>query len=86
MRTRSPRCMEVLLAHPGIEVDLVDDFGWSALGYTAWRGDLECARVLLQHGARPDLMDLDGYSPKDRAEQAKQWNTVKLLEGAMVQK
>ncbi|KAL2823962.1 ankyrin repeat-containing domain protein [Aspergillus pseudoustus] len=86
MNTRSPRCMKVLLAHPGIEVDLVDDFGWSALGYTAYQGDLECARVLLRHGARPDLLDLDGYTPKERAEQAKQWDLVKLLEGAVGQK
>ncbi|KAL4820369.1 ankyrin repeat-containing domain protein [Aspergillus spinulosporus] len=86
MITKSPRRMEVLLAHPGIEIDLVDDFGWSALGYTAWRGDLECARELLQHGARPDLQDTDGYTPINRAEQAKQWDMVKLLESAIGQK
>ncbi|KAL2839893.1 ankyrin repeat-containing domain protein [Aspergillus pseudodeflectus] len=86
MRTQSPRCMKLLLAHPGIKVDLVDDFGWSALGYTAYRGHLGCAHVLLRHGARPDLVDLDGFTPRDRAEQAKQWDMVKLLEGVMGQK
>jgi ankyrin repeat protein len=82
MATGSPCCMELLLAYPGIEVDHLDHFGRSALGYTAERGRLECA-VLLQNGARPDLVDLDGYTAKGRAEQAKQWNMVKLLEGAM---
>ncbi|KAL3428992.1 ankyrin repeat-containing domain protein [Aspergillus tetrazonus] len=89
MTTKSPHCMEVLLAHPGIEIDRVDDFGWTALGYTAYRGGrgaLECAHVLLQHGARPDLVDLDGYTPRDRAEQAKHWEMVKLLEDALGQK
>ncbi|KAL4862413.1 ankyrin repeat-containing domain protein [Aspergillus spectabilis] len=86
MGTKSPRCMKLLLAHPGIEVDLVDDFGWSALGYSAYGGHLGCAHVLLRHGARPDLVDLDGFTPRDRAEQAKQWEMVKLLEGAIGQK
>ncbi|KAL6230235.1 hypothetical protein BDW75DRAFT_248859 [Aspergillus navahoensis] len=89
MTTKSPHCMEVLLAHPGIEIDRVDDFGWTALGYTAYRGGrgaLECAHVLLRHGARPDLVDLDGYTPRDRAEQAKNWEIVKLLEDALSQK
>jgi ankyrin repeat protein len=80
MRTRSPRVLKLLLAHTGIEVDLVDDFGWSALGYAAERGDRGCAWVLLQHGARPDLVDLDGYTAQGRAEQAKQWDMVKFLE------
>ncbi|KAL4861962.1 hypothetical protein BDV12DRAFT_190739 [Aspergillus spectabilis] len=89
MTTNSPHCMEVLLAHPGIEIDRVDDFGWTALGYTAYRGGrgaLECAHILLQHGARPDLVDLDSYTPRDRAEQAKNWEIVKLLEDALSQK
>jgi ankyrin repeat protein len=70
MRSRSPRCVKRLLAHPGIEIDRVDDFGWSALGYVAYQGDMNCAQVLLRHGAQPDLVDLDGYTPRDRAEQA----------------
>ncbi|KAL2860832.1 ankyrin repeat domain-containing protein [Aspergillus lucknowensis] len=85
MQTARPRCMELLLAHPGIEVDRVDDFGWSALGWAAYYGRLECAQVLLRHGARPDLVDLDGFTPRDRAEQAKKWEMVKLLEGALGQ-
>ncbi|KAL3486231.1 ankyrin repeat-containing domain protein [Aspergillus germanicus] len=89
MTTQSPHCMELLLAHPGIEIDRVDDFGWSALSHTAYRGGrgaLNCAHVLLQHGARPDQVDLDGCTPRDRAEQAKQWDMVKLLEDAMIRK
>ncbi|KAJ0364271.1 hypothetical protein COL922a_014453, partial [Colletotrichum nupharicola] len=89
MTTQSARCMKALLAHPGIKINRVDDFGWTALGYTAYRGGrraLDCAHVLLRHGARPDLVDLDGYTPRDRAEQAKHWEMVKLLEDALGQK
>jgi ankyrin repeat protein len=80
MRTRSPRCLKDLLAHHGIEVDLLDDFGWSALDYAAEREDRGCAWALLHRGAQPDLVDSDGYTARGRAEQAKQWEMVKFLE------
>eukprot|EP01062_Namystynia_karyoxenos_P049186 TRINITY_DN375_c2_g1_i1.p1 TRINITY_DN375_c2_g1~~TRINITY_DN375_c2_g1_i1.p1 ORF type:complete len:534 (+),score=170.25 TRINITY_DN375_c2_g1_i1:95-1603(+) len=44
-------------------VDDVDERGFSALTWAAWNGHAECAAVLLERGAAPNVPDEDGQTP-----------------------
>jgi ankyrin repeat protein len=77
------RAIEAILAHGAVDVDHLDENGWSALSNAATRGDCESVHVLLRYGARPDLQDSDGYTPISRAAMAMQGDTVELLERAI---
>ncbi len=41
-------------------LDHTDAQGWTALRYSAWAGNEDIVRVLLEHGASVDLSDSDG--------------------------
>jgi ankyrin repeat protein len=85
IRARYEGSIEALLAHPDVQVDRVDNDGRSALSHTAERGNLESARVLLEHGARPDLQDTEGHTPIGRADKAGLKGMVMLLQAAIGQ-
>jgi ankyrin repeat protein len=85
IRARYEGSIEALLAHPDVQVDRVDSDGRSALSHTAERGNLESARVLLEHGARPDLKDTEGHTPIGRADMAGHKDMVMLLQAAICQ-
>ncbi|KAL3452368.1 ankyrin repeat-containing domain protein [Aspergillus insuetus] len=57
--------MKLLLARNDVNVDSVDDQGRSALSYAVERTSIY-VRLLLKHGARPDLEEKDGRTPMFR--------------------
>jgi ankyrin repeat protein len=82
-RTTHHLAVEAILAHWRVDVDHLDQYGRSALSNAAERDDRESALVLLRYGARPDLRDLDGYTPISRAAMVMQVDMVELLEEAI---
>nr|HAT8714641.1 ankyrin repeat domain-containing protein [Legionella jordanis] len=57
-----------LLIQVGVELDAVDNKGQTALHYAASTGNKELIKMLLGHGASPDLIDLDNKTAKDYAD------------------
>ncbi|WP_406861723.1 ankyrin repeat domain-containing protein [Streptomyces sp. HUAS MG47] len=65
--------VRALLAETAIDVDHVNDLGWTALLEAVILGDgglahAETVELLLAHGATPDLPDGDGVTPLAHAE------------------
>jgi ankyrin repeat protein len=83
LRATFHEAIEAILAHGAVDVDQVDDLGRSALLNAAARDDRESARVLLRHGARPDLPDSSGFTPIARAATNMHGDMVELLERAI---
>jgi len=73
--TRQDNRQEIvtLLLENGADIDHQSDTGWTALhaaAYGGWgspEGDLETARILIEHGAALDLKNEDGQTPRDLA-------------------
>ncbi|KAL3460411.1 ankyrin repeat-containing domain protein [Aspergillus heterothallicus] len=82
--TKNFRIMELLLARKDVHVDIVDSEGRSALSY-AVENSSSYVRLLLKHGAQPDLKDKDGQTPMFRAIIASfdRIEIVELLKGAI---
>ncbi|VDI24990.1 Hypothetical predicted protein [Mytilus galloprovincialis] len=64
----------------GIDVNTVDRYGSSLLHYAAWYSDLNMIQVLLENGARKDLVDRQGYTPYDLAIHHSNCEVFQLLE------
>ena len=47
----------------GVDVNGVDDVGWTALNWAATGGFVECAKVLLEANADVNKSDDDGWTP-----------------------
>lgn len=62
----APTAIRALLAH-GAQVDPVDSDGRTPLMLAADRGELECARLLLEAGADPDRKDKHRRTARDYA-------------------
>jgi ankyrin repeat protein len=79
--------MKLLLARNDVNVDSVDDQGRSALSHAVERTSIY-VRLLLQHGARPDLEEKDGRTPMFRAIVAPfdRSKILELLKAAMTAK
>jgi ankyrin repeat protein len=60
VKRESPKAFEILLAHPGIDVDAPNAAGETALMLTAIAGDLEASQHLVARGAK---LQLPGWSP-----------------------
>ncbi|KAF9416022.1 hypothetical protein BGZ94_010333 [Podila epigama] len=56
-----------LLANPELEIDGLDMNGYSALHYACWRGEVNCARMLVDHGADVMLRSIHGVGSVDLA-------------------
>jgi ankyrin repeat protein len=82
-RTTNHVAIEAILAHGGVDVDHPDQFGRSALSNAAVGNNRKSALVLLRYGARPDLKDLEGYTPISRAAVTMHADMVELLEEAI---
>lgn len=57
------------------------DIWRTPLTRAAEMGDLSISRLLLEHHARPDLGDREGYTPLERAEEGDNIEVVNLLLG-----
>jgi ankyrin repeat protein len=81
-----PRIVDRLL-HAGVEVDHVNQLGWTALLEAVILGDggparVETVRLLLAAGADPHLPDRDGTPPLTHAESRGQSEVADLLRTA----
>lgn len=70
---------QALLEHPGIQVDLRNDNGATALYLAAVRGDVRLARALLLAGADPHMADRKGRTPEHVARAGGHEDVAKLL-------
>lgn len=58
------RAIQLLLEHRGVDVNMVDHEGKSALTWAANEGDNRSAELLLARGeVNPDLTNIDGRTP-----------------------
>ncbi|XP_052062917.1 uncharacterized protein LOC127702667 [Mytilus californianus] len=64
----------------GVDVNIVDRYGSSLLHYAAWYSDFNMIQVLLENGARKDLVDRHGYTPYDLAIHHGNCEVFQLLE------
>ncbi|KAJ7745703.1 hypothetical protein B0H16DRAFT_1321530 [Mycena metata] len=64
----------------GMDVNVVDRWGWSALSMCGYGGHMEIARLLLDHGAKIDNVDVDGDTPISLAAQRGHANVLIMLE------
>ncbi|KAJ7216955.1 hypothetical protein B0H12DRAFT_340463 [Mycena haematopus] len=64
----------------GMDVNAVDRWGWSALSMCGYGGHVAIARLLLDHGAKIDNVDVDGDTPKSLAEQRGHADVAIMLE------
>ncbi|KAJ7019824.1 hypothetical protein C8F04DRAFT_1275814 [Mycena alexandri] len=64
----------------GMDVNAVDRWGWSALSMCGYGGHVEIARLLLDHGAKIDNVDVDNDTPMSLAEQRGHVNVLIMLE------
>ncbi len=76
-----------LVAASGIDVDHVNDLGWTALLEAVVLGDggtrhQEVVRALLEAGAKVNLADKDGVTPLAHARSRGQATVAKILEDA----
>ncbi|GAB1317973.1 hypothetical protein MFIFM68171_08183 [Madurella fahalii] len=53
----------------GMDINVRDRWGWSSLSMAAYGGHMAVARLLLDHGADLDNMDVDGETPTSLAAQ-----------------
>lgn len=63
----------------GIDLDLTNQYGQTALYIATWRGHAKVARLLLEHGANPDGLANGGTSPSDAAAKSGFDDIVDLL-------
>ncbi|OBT64392.1 hypothetical protein VE03_05738 [Pseudogymnoascus sp. 23342-1-I1] len=68
------------LISSGANVNARDRWGWSALSMCGYGGHVEICRLLLDHGADMDNMDVDGDTPESIATNRGHANIVIMLE------
>ncbi|KAF8170713.1 hypothetical protein K438DRAFT_1982570 [Mycena galopus ATCC 62051] len=64
----------------GMDVNAVDRWGWSALSMCGYGGHVAIARLLLDHGAKIDNVDVDNDTPITLAEQRGHADLVIMFE------
>ncbi|KAF8269332.1 ankyrin repeat-containing domain protein [Lactarius quietus] len=69
-------------ANEGADIDVRDEYGYTALHLAADRGNAATVEFLLKQGADKTLKDTDGYTATDLATIAQQHDIVALLERA----
>ena len=74
-----PKVLAYLLDH-GAKVSGRDRQGWTALHYAGFRGNVECAQILLARGGDPTARANNGATPLGLARHHKHEAAVKLLE------
>ncbi|KAL5518956.1 hypothetical protein ACEPAH_639 [Sanghuangporus vaninii] len=66
-------------SHAGLDVNAIDEFGFTALHLACDRGNVESVKVLLRKGADASLKDSDGLSALVLAEEAGHEDIAALL-------
>ncbi|KAL4928775.1 ankyrin repeat domain-containing protein [Aspergillus undulatus] len=74
--------MNLFFARGEIDINHRDRDGRTVLSHVAENGSVESAQILIDHGARLDINDNDGYLPIDRAAESSDVDMVDYL-GAM---
>ncbi|KAH9047612.1 ankyrin [Lactarius hengduanensis] len=69
-----------LSSNEGADINVRDEYGYTALHLAADRGNVAVVEFLLKQGADKTLMDTDGYTATDLATIAQQHDVVALLE------
>jgi len=64
----------------GLDINALDEYGYTALHLAADRGNIATVELLLQHDADKTLKDTDGYTAADLATIAQRPDIVALLE------
>ncbi|KAI0257459.1 ankyrin repeat-containing domain protein [Lactifluus subvellereus] len=64
----------------GLDINALDEYGYTALHLAADRGNIATVELLLKHGADKALKDTDGYTAADLATIAQRPDIVALLE------
>ena len=62
----------------------LNNFNWTALHAAVYKGNEKLVRYLLNQGAKSDLMNASGYSPKSLAERSGNINIIKLFDDICV--
>ncbi|KAJ4482360.1 hypothetical protein J3R30DRAFT_3699798 [Lentinula aciculospora] len=70
----------------GCNVNARDRWGWSALSMAAYGNHLTIARLLLEHGAKLDNVDVDGDTPRQLATNRGHSDMVILLDEVCAQR
>lgn len=68
----------------GIDVNMVDDFGWTALMCASGAGHLDIVRLLTQHGADLKTCDQGGNNALSIATKSKRYSVVKFLKSVQL--
>ena len=71
--------MAELLIQKRAGVNLIDDFGNTALYYACENGDYKTAELLIKNGANIDVVNEDGKTPLDIAREKGSDDIVRLL-------
>ncbi|KAH9044808.1 ankyrin [Lactarius pseudohatsudake] len=69
-----------LSSNEGADINVRDEYGYTALHLAADRGNVAVVEFLLKQGADKTLQDTDGYTATDLATIAQQHDVVALLE------
>lgn len=76
---RSVSCLELLLKNKNIQIDIRNNAGKTPLQIASARGDIECIKMLLQHGADINNKDDSGCAPLHFAILNDKEDSVKVL-------
>jgi ankyrin repeat protein len=61
-----PNAVKLLLERDA-DVNAQSGAGWTTLTFAVWKGDAGVVRALLSHGAKPNVIDKQGWTPLDYA-------------------
>lgn len=73
------RLQALIESHPNIELDELDEYGFTALHLACDRGHADVVELLVKNGADPGVKDGDGFSAIDLAREAQHEHIVSIL-------
>lgn len=67
------------LLFAGVDINIIDDSGRTALSWVSEKGYTDIVRILLDNGANPNIKDIYGWTPANWAIQNSHFKIVRLL-------